>query len=328
MRCEGLWAPVARALAVGCVLLAAPASGAARELNGFSLADASIDAELVRAGAKRDGIRAIDAPSFASPSATRVVEGNTPVIGIEIDGDARAYPVQLLEYHQIVNDVVGGVPVAVTYDPLAGTPLTYRAKVDGERLRFGVSGLVYESNFLLFDRETESLWSQLLGRAVVGPKKGKRLERVRTRQEAFGVWLQRHPDTKVLERPFPKKIDYRYSPFSDYWISENVPFPVSTRDERFHPKESVLGVEADGETRAYLGSIVTAAGGRIVDEVAGHKVRIAYEIDSSAFSYDVPEDVRVTEAYWFAWKTFHPDTGVWTPEGAAAGASEAEGDEP
>jgi len=233
------------------------------------------------------------------------------VIGLVIGGVARAYPVHLMEYHQVVNDELGGVPVVVSYDPIAGAPAAHRAVVGGKHLRFGVSGLIHQSNFLLYDRETESLWSQLRGDAVAGPRSGAKLERVRVRQEPMGVWAERHPETRVLARPEPKRIDYRHSPYSRYWVSEKVPFPVDAEDRRYHPKEVVLGVVVDGAERAYLGSILTAAGGRIVDELAGRKLRIAYDTETATFVWEIPDDVGVQEAYWFAWKAFHPTTEIW-----------------
>ena len=99
------------------------------------------------------------------------------------------------------------------------------------------------------------------------------------RQEHLATWLARHPTTRVLERPQPERIDYRYSPFKAYWLDDKIPYPVATRDERFHAKELVLGVEVDGRSRAYLGSRLAAAGLQLEDEIAGRKVRIDYEPD-------------------------------------------------
>lgn len=293
------------------VLVAGPALGEP-VLNGFDVGDASVS--VVSGMPVRDGIRSVDSPTFAPAAEASWVASDTQVIGIEIGGVARAYPVHLMEYHQIVNDDFAGRPVAVTYGPLSGTPVAYDASVGGERLEFGVSGLIHESNFLMYDRSGEGLWSQFLGQAVTGPKMGTKLARIRLRQEAFAVWLGRHPETTVLERPLPKRIDYRYSPFQDYWISDKVPFPVSTKDDRFHPKAGVLGVMVDAKARAYLGPVVTAAGGRIVDDFHGHRVLIAYDVEASSFSWEVPDEVQVSDAYWFSWKTFHPDTEVWQAE--------------
>ncbi|MCA9509981.1 MAG: DUF3179 domain-containing protein [Myxococcales bacterium] len=276
--------------------------------------------EILAGGPVRDAIRAVDAPGFASADDAKWVAPDTVVVGLALGGEARAYPVHLLEYHQVVNDVVAGTPVVVSYDPLAGAPVAFRAVVkEGEApLRFGVSGLVFQSHALLFDRESESLWSPLRGEAIAGPRAGTAIARLRVRQEAFAVWRHRHPDTRVLERPDPERVDYRYSPFEAYWVSDTIPFPVAARDDRYHPKEVALGMEAGGVSRAYLGSVLTSAGGRVVDVIAGHRVHVAYDGAVGAFSWEAPEDVRVTDAYWFAWKAFHPDTGVWRPEGAAS----------
>ncbi len=285
------------------------------KLNGFEIAGSIVPAgKILRGGPARDGIRSVDQPEFVEPAHATWVAAGTPVIGVVVGDDARAYPIHLIEYHQIANDRIGGVPVVVTYDPLSGTPMVFRRKVEGKVLHFGVSGLIYRSNFLLYDRETESLWSQFLGKAIAGPLAGKSLPRLRVRQDPMAVWLERQPRSKVLVRPEPLHIDYRYSPFSTYWVSDKIPFPVDEIDPRYHPKEVVLGIQVEGLTRAYLGSILTAAGGRIVDDFRGRKIRIAYDTDSSTFSWDAPEDAMVTDAYWFSWKAFHPDTEIWNDQ--------------
>lgn len=281
-------------------------------LNGFDIREHAVPrAQILEGGPSRDRVQSVDEPKYVIPDEASWVRVETPIIGVELGGVARAAPVHLLEYHQVVNDELAGVPVVITFDPLSGTPRAFLATVDGKRLHFGVSGLIYNSNFLLYDRETETLWSQFLGRAIAGPQSGVQLVPLRVRQEPFGVWLGRMPDTKVLARPRPREIDYRYSPYSRYWVSETVPFPVAAKDDRYHAKEVVLGVEAGGVARAYLGSILTAAGGRIVDEIGGHKLRIAYETDVANFIWEAPEPVSVTDAYWFAWKAFHPETQIW-----------------
>jgi hypothetical protein len=190
--------------------------------------------------------------------------------------------------------------------------------VAGRTLTFGVSGLIFNHNFLLYDRETESLWVQFTGEAISGPLAGQRLRRVRMRQETLAGWLERHPRSVVLERPLPTHIDYRYSPFTAYIVRDETIFPVRASDPSFHAKELVVGVLVEGAPpRAYLGSVVTAAGGLVEDEVGGRPIRLAYDTELGVFSFDVPEDVVAQEAYWFAWKAFHPDTEVWRPAKAA-----------
>jgi len=297
------------------LVLAAPVLLGADEnvdLNGFDLDGATVPREAIVAGGPgRDGIRSVDAPEFAPPEEATWVAADTPVLGVEAGGEARVYPVHLLEYHQIVNDVLGGVPVAITYDPLSAVPLAFLRTVAGRTLTFGVSGLLYNSNFLMYDRETESLWSQFEGRAIAGPLAGTRLTRVRAHQEPVAAWLIRHSGSRVLARPDPKKIDYRYSPYSAYWVSEKIPFPVDEVDPTYHPKEVVVGLRAEGKSRAYLGSLMIEAGGRVVDDFEGRKVRIAYNKETATFSWEIPEDVAITEAYWFAWKAFRPKAEIW-----------------
>jgi hypothetical protein len=300
--------------AISETLAVAPASAKAQlPLNGFDVAKHGVPVDkILPGGPARDGMARVDEPRWAAPEEASWVRGDTPVIGFEAGGESRAIPVHLIEYHQIVNDEVGGVPVVITFDPICATPIVYRAQRAGKPMRFGISGLIYNSNFLLYDLETESLWSQVLGEAIAGPLTGQKLERLRVHQEPFGVWLGRSPQTRVLARPMPREIDYRHSPYSRYWISETVPFPVAAKDDKFHPKEVVLGVEVGGVTRAYLGSVLTAAGGRIVDEVAGHKIRVHYESEVGNFIWDAPPALLATDSYWFSWKAFHPDTQIWS----------------
>lgn len=310
---------VGTALALGVILAAAPLA-AEPVKNGFDLAGARVPAsEIVEGGPARDGIRSVDEPSWASPEEARewVAPGN-PVIGVSLGGEALTVPLHLIEYHQVVNAAIGDRPIAITYDPLTGVPRAWERLVEDRTLELGVSGLVHNGSFLMYDRQTESLWVQLTGRALAGPLAGRELPRLRVRMEPLAAWLSRHPGAKVMERPAPRKIDYRYSPFSAYIASETVPFPVKARDDAHHPKEMALGVEAEGVARAYLSTAVTAAGGRVRDEVAGHTLELVYDVEEAVFSWEAPPELRVTEGFWFAWKAFHPDTEVWQPEEGTA----------
>lgn len=291
-----------------------------KQLYGFRVTQQLVDREkIVPGGPGRDGIRAVDAPTFVGAEAADAISPETPVLGVEIGGDARAYLIPILEYHQVVNDEVGGVAIAVTYDPLTGVPRVFRRKVGERTLRFGVSGLLYNSGVLLFDRETDSLWSQFEGRAIAGELAGRTLEPVRVRQEEFSAWRSRAPKTRILVPPEPGKLDYNATPYSGYAEKDGSIFPVEARDRRFHAKELVVGVVANGKARAYLASLLTKNGGRAEDWFEGRKIRVSYESDRGVFEWDAPDDVEVTEAYWFAWKAFHPDTEIWKDPGAVEG---------
>jgi len=307
---------VLRAPCALILLVAGAALG--EELQGFDLAGLRVPRELlVEGGPGREGIKAVDEPRFAAPEEAHWVAPDSPVLGVALGGQARAYPVHLLEWHQVVNDELASAPLVVTFDPIAGAPRAFRREAAGRRLDFGVSGLLYNSNFLLFDRPTGSLWSQWNGQAVAGPLAGQTLSPVEVRQEVFAAWLERHPGAAVLERPLPQQIDYRHSPFKAYWVADRIPFPVKAEDRSYHAKEVVVGVVVRGRARAYLGSRVASRGGGVEDEFQGAKLRIAYDTNSSTFRWEVPEGVEVGEAYWFAWKAWHPDTDVWGGEADA-----------
>lgn len=301
------------------LLLAAPSPGLSR--NGFDLDGARVPAkEILAGGPPKDGIKSVDAPDFVAAEEASWVAADNPVLGVAVGEEAHVYPVHVIEYHQVVNDRFGGAagkPVLVTLDPLAGTPRAFARTVAGRTLSFGVSGLVYNDNFLLYDHETQSLWLQFSGEALAGPLVGKHLTPMTIRQETLGGWLTRFPRSRVLVRPMPHKIDYRYSPFSRYIVEDSALFPLKAEDTRFHKKEMVLGVVVDGHSRAYLGSIATAAGGQVEDVFRGKKIRFVYDSPNAVFTFDVPDGVHVCEAYWLAWKAFHPDTDVWEPASAA-----------
>jgi hypothetical protein len=287
---------------------------------GFAITQPLIDREkIIPGGPGRDGVHAVDAPTFASAEAAEAVAPETPVLGVAIGDDARAYLTPILEYHQAINDTVGGVPLLITYDPLTGAPLAWKRSVDGRTLRFGVSGLVYNSGFLLYDRETETLWSQFDGRALAGKLAGKRLEAVPLRQEDFASWLAREPKTKILIPPEPNHFDYNESAYAKYAEADSVGFPLEARDRRFHAKELVVGVVVEGKSRAYLASLVTANDGRVEDEIDGKKIVVRYDPASGVFEWETPKGVDATEAYWFAWKANHPDTEIWKDPGTVKG---------
>ncbi len=291
-----------------------------KQLYGFKVTRQQVAPEKIIAGGPgRDGIHAVDAPTFAGPEAAEAVGPDTPVLGVSIAGDARAYLSPILEYHQVVNDDVGGVPIAVTYDPLTGAPLAWKRSVDGRTLLFGVSGLLYNSGFLLYDHQTESLWSQFEGRAIAGPLAGKTLEAVALRQQDFGSWLAREPKTRILIPPEPNRYDYNESDYAAYAEKDGGPFPVEARDRRFHAKELVVGVVVNGKARAYLASLLDANGGRADDEIDGKKIDVRYDKARGVFAWEVPAGVALTESYWFAWKAFHPDTTIWKDPGKVQG---------
>ncbi|HIP77516.1 MAG TPA: DUF3179 domain-containing protein, partial [Kiloniellaceae bacterium] len=226
--------------------LALPARGSPHK-NGFDLEDALLPVDEIRQGGPpRDGIPAIDRPRFETPREAAWLKPHDRVLGIEHGGTTRAYPIRILDWHEIVNDRIGADPVVVSYCPLCGTGVAFRLPGSRESGGFGVSGLLYNSDVLLYDRASESLWSQILMQAVSGPRKGERFDPLPLEHTTWQDWRERHPDTRVLSRDTGHRRDYDRGAYGDYAQSKGLYFPVSNLDRRYHPKEWVLGIVIDG----------------------------------------------------------------------------------
>jgi len=310
---------LANALCLVSWALLVGASGAAQaaEKNGFDLDGSLVDpGKIMRGGPPRDGIPSIDAPVFVSAGESGLSDVDR-VIGVEIAGEAKAYPIPILNWHEIVNDTVGGERIAVTFCPLCGTGVVFASEVDGNALSFGVSGLLYNSDVLLYDRESESLWSQVLAQAVTGVRKGERLEVIPSRMTTWSDWLGRHPETAVLSRETGHRRDYSRNPYEGYLTSPEIFFPVDHASEAFHPKEIVLGVEAGGARKAYPASELEKAGsGSVADVVGGVALSVSWDAAAaSGFVTDGEgESYPFIQGFWFAWHAFHPDSEVYRAE--------------
>jgi hypothetical protein len=280
--------------------------------NGFPLEPGSIPAsEILAGGPPRDGIPALDHPSTLR-AAQADWSDDERVLGVVAAGRARAYPVAILNWHELVNDTLGGEPILVSFCPLCGTGMVFDRRVAGEARSFGVSGLLYRSDVLMYDRSTESLWSQIRAEAVTGPLLGQRLRMLRAHMDLWGQWRRDHPETTVLSRKTGHRRDYDRSPYAGYADSRELIFPAPL-DRRYHPKMPTLGLRVPGEgARAYPASELARAGGSLEERFLGHPVRIAYDADRQVFDVDAPPEVEVVEGFWFAWAAFHPDTSVYT----------------
>jgi len=283
--------------------------------NGFRVGDALVPiAAIQRGGPPKDGIPAIDAPKFVA-AARAGLAAEDRVLGLRHQGIARAYPVRILNWHEVVNDRVGGSAVAVTYCPLCGTGMAFESRAGSRETTFGVSGLLYNSDVLLYDRATDSLWSQLMATAISGPMKGERLAALPLAHTTWADWRSRHPDTVVLSTDTGFSRDYDHDPYAGYDQMQRLMFDVQHRDDRFPLKEWVLGVEVGGVSKAYPFSVLegaTDADGVLVDAVAGRPVRIRFDRahrTAQAFAEDGRE-LPAVMAFWFAWVAFNPQTEV------------------
>jgi hypothetical protein len=163
----------------------------------FALRSVNLE-EIISGGPPKDGIPAIDHPTFVAASAVEGLADTEPVIGLALNGDARAYPLRILTWHEIVNDTVGGVPVTVTYCPLCNSAIVFERRVDGRLLDFGTTGKLRNSDLVMYDRQTESWWQQFLGVAIVGAMTGKSLRMLPSRLESWARFRARAPNGRVL----------------------------------------------------------------------------------------------------------------------------------
>ncbi len=249
--------------------------------------------QIMSGGPSPDGIPSIDAPEFESvETADGWLESDDVVLGVERNGEAKAYPIRILNWHEIVNDTIGGTPIAATYCPLCGSGVVFvQPELNGQRAEFGTSGRLYNSDLVMYDRVTGTFWSQLEGTPMVGPLVGEfgELDRIPNSMSRWSDWRSAHPDGRVLARPTSATAmggnppqaddpdeasqvrDYERNPYSGYDEREDLMFPVSTEDDRLDNKQRVSGVTLQDQAKAYLKSAVEDAG-LINDFVGGEPV--------------------------------------------------------
>ncbi|MFQ5514098.1 MAG: DUF3179 domain-containing protein [Myxococcota bacterium] len=290
------------------------AEKAAGSKNGFDLSQSSVPhEEILHGGPPRDGIPALFEPKMLRAQKAPWDDKDT-VVGVSLGGEARAYPIAILSWHELVNDSVAGTPILVSYCPLCGTALVFDREVGGKVRTFGVSGLLYRSDLLLYDRETESLWSQISATSVAGPAMGTRLHVLRSRMTSWGEWKRSHPKSLVLSPETGHQRDYGRDPYAGYATSERLLFPVRA-DSRYHPKMPTLGVRLpSGAARAYPAVELQRAGGSVQERFEDHDVRVAYDPERQLFSVEAPDAIEVIEGFWFAWAAFHPETTVFVAD--------------
>jgi hypothetical protein len=276
-----------------------PAPGAevaTRSPDVASLRDVDLplaDSDLDR-GAPKDAIPAITDPVFGADwsGVDATLEGGERVVGVEVAGQARAYPLAVLNWHEVVNDSFGG-PLLVTFCPLCGSGVTAVRRVDGRETTFGVSGYLWNSDLVLYDELTGSLWSQILGTAVRGPRTGTTLSFRPSTITTWRQWRADHPDTRVLLPPPASNTvagrdrtrNYDTSPYDGYDDSEVVGIGFNDDvDGRLHPKTPVVGVATDAAAVAYPYPAVRDAGGVVNDSVGDLPVVVA-TADNTLYAY-------------------------------------------
>ena len=301
-------------------------------------------------GPPKDGIPSIDNPIFVNAVDANFMSDSDIVIGLEINGETKAYPLFILVWHEIVNDTVGNTPVSVTYCPLCYTNQVFERIIDGQEVEFGTSGKLYNSNLLMYDRYTESYWSQALGMAVKGELTGYQLDLVPFDVITWGDWKILHPDTLVLTTDTGHLRSYATDPYGKYYTEPRIMFPVEYSDDRIHPKEIILGFNQDETYKAYKQNDIESniIVNDFIDDVPVMLVSLysqnsrAFErsLDGVVLNFEYSDGVifdtqtnsqwnydgmavsgehegkqlkrmAIEPGFWFAWVAFHPDTLIF-----------------
>lgn len=210
--------------------------------------------EVVWGGVRQDGIPPLRAPRMLSAEEADYLDDDNIVFGISVNGDARAYPKRILGWHEMFVDTVGGMPVAGVYCTLCGTVILYATTDNNVQHAMGTSGFLFRSNKLMYDKQTQSLWSTMRGVPVVGPLVGKaRLTRMSVVTSTWGEWRARHPKTTVLDLDTGYNRDYREgAPYRDYFATDALMFPVPKPDHRLNNKTEIFGLLSKDVTAAPL----------------------------------------------------------------------------
>lgn len=276
--------------------------------------------EIIGGGPPKDGIPSIDRPKFVSiAQANRWLDDQDPGIAFSRNNTHRFYPYQILVWHEIINDTVEGERVLITYCPLCLTGIVFDPVVRGERVAFGTSGKLWKSNLVMYDRKTDSLWSQVLGEAIMGELAGTHLTVLPSDQIRFGNWKHKHPDGEVLSRETGAARFYGSNPYGDYFavtdLSLNLARPTDTR----LPNEAfVLGIVINGRAKAYPVEAVKAKGA--LEDLFENTVLVLRHdktLDVVRIFKKLPdgseERLNPFSAFWFSWAAAHPNTELYTP---------------
>jgi len=342
---SGWWVAVAAVLVSLAIFLIAivgsdphptpSGDGKAVASYGFDLTHSLIPKEhIIASGMPRDGLTALDEPDMldldevdlrGSKGRGKFLVSNDRVVGMWIAGHARAYPLRFLRWHEVVNDTVGGVPIVVSYNPLCDSVVVAERRAGTDVLNFGISGLLFNSNLLLYDHRegihTSSLWSQLQARAITGPAVGNRLRLLPAALASWADWRSAHPDTLVMAPLDRLKSVYKRDPYHSYFGSDLLRFPVSplptAGDLRLKDRVVVLNI-GDAETVLALPRLAAAIGSKSgvwTATVGETKVKIDFDATLGTAIARAPDgiDLGVRHAFWFAWYASHPGAGEPLP---------------
>lgn len=261
-------------------------------------------------GPGRDGIPALTRPRVVPVASVRHLAANAPVIEVVVGGEARAYPLEVLVWHEIANDVLGGRPVAVTFCPLCNTALAFDPTVDGRVLEFGATGLLRNSDLVMYDRQTETWWQQFGGLGLIGDLAGTKLRRIPARIVRWDAFARAHPAATVVGRETGYDRPYGTNPYPGYDDADSGPWFTAANedDRRLRPKERVVFVEHADDAVAVPHTALR--GGRTVRVRLGGRELTVRAARGGVDVRSGGRTVAYTEPFWFAVAAFRPTVRI------------------
>jgi len=250
--------------------------------------------EVFDGGPGKDGIPSVDSPNFDSVSESNLQDDQL-IIGVIIDGEAKVYPHNILDWHEIINDNIGDLNYAITYCPLTGTGIVWKGEVEGQKTTFGVSGKLYNTNLIPYDRATDSYWTQIGLECVNGESIGNKITTIPVIETSWATWSEAYPNSQVMNTNTGFSRNYESYPYGDYRTNDdNIIFPVSNLDSRLPAKERVLAVLSSSTTKVY--SIELFETGRVIeDNIDGEDiVVIGSKVDNYIVAYKKGEFENLT----------------------------------
>jgi|TARA_Y100000310_G_scaffold337312_1_gene424089 hypothetical protein len=269
--------------------------------------------KILSGGPPKDGIPSIDNPKFTTvQEADNWIEDNELVLAITHKGTTRVYPLQILVWHEIVNDNIAGDPIAITYCPLCGSGIAYKRIINNKEVEFGTSGKLYNSNLVMYDRLTDSYWTQIDGLAIIGELTGTKLQAISIDTVVWRDWKTNHPNSEVLTQDTGFNRDYGRDPYGSYYEDSFLIFPVDNENPIIHAKTVIFGIELNGKYKAYKeDDLITNP--KITDTFNGSNLEITRSNDGiiKITNLDSGEEIVKERDFWFAWYAFHPDTELY-----------------
>jgi hypothetical protein len=271
--------------------------------------------DILAGGPPKDGIPPIDNPTFVTVSeANELLDDEGIGVAFSANGIDRFYPHQITVWHEIVNDNLGGQAALISYCPLCGTGIVFEPILNGEEVEFGTSGKLWNSNLVMYDRKTDTYWSQVLGEAIVGELTGTKLKKLPYDNMRWKDWKKQFPNGEVLSSDTGFSRNYTQGPYGDYEENSSVFFPVDNVDARYHEKEPSFGIELNGQFKVYPLLELIDEARQFRDQFAGVELMVSFDENNETVDIrrtDNGEEVVPTYGFWFSWISVHPESEVY-----------------